>query len=132
MDNYIVRLRECGSCIGSGVLYYDESLGNETYVITAAHCLYKKPEQFREVRQSISVDIVNPADGAFKTIDVAVNAGNAVYGTGRDCDYAVLVLDRAKVENILCTLPRVSVIPSGVFYYDEDRAFCGCMKMYYR
>ena len=115
MDNYIVRLRECGSCIGSGVLYYDESLGNETYVITAAHCLYKKPEQFREVRQSISVDIVNPADGAFKTIDVAVNAGNAVYGTGRDC-----------------TLPRVSVIPSGVFYYDEDRAFCGCMKMYYR
>ena len=78
------------------------------------------------------MDIVNPADGAFKTIDVAVNAGNAVYGTGRDCDYAVLVLDRAKVENILCTLPRVSVIPSGVFYYDEDRAFCGCMKMYYR
>ena len=54
----IVRLKdETGLVVGSGVLYYEECMGERLYVLTAAHCLYEDSDHFCNLRDSIIVEI---------------------------------------------------------------------------
>lgn len=112
MNKFVVRLKEGGDSnryIGSGVLYYDESLGNEVYVITAAHCLFKNPEKFADLRQCVVVDIHKPGVNEWVSCAVDTGDGHAVHGYSRETDYAVLTIDRQLVVDALGCLPDISI-----------------------
>ena len=55
-----VRLGNGKSPIGTGVLYYDNSLNEKIYVLTAAHCLYSDRDGYTNPYETICIDIYNP------------------------------------------------------------------------
>lgn len=59
----IIRIRTADSetrIVGSGVLYYEDKIGEYIYLLTAAHCLFADKDGFKMPFCSIVIDVFNP------------------------------------------------------------------------
>jgi len=73
-DNLIssitVRLRQnnsSNSTIGTGILYYEKSLSDKVYVLTASHCLFEDGDSFQKHFDDLFIDVYSPEKLALYT-----------------------------------------------------------------
>lgn len=107
-----VRLRKhdsIGTIIGTGTLYYDKTLDDKVYILTAAHCLFEDKDGFQNKFNRICVDIYSPHENVYKSIKLEDINDNLVSKTVNE-DVAVIIIDKEKVDPINNNLPKVTVI----------------------
>lgn len=105
-----VRLKETNSnrVIGTGLLYYSDHIRDNVYIITAAHCLYSDGDSFQNVFSEISIDLYNNEKNNYFSITTNVN--NNLLFKESEKDIAIIILDRAKVGDIMGSIPIVKIV----------------------
>jgi hypothetical protein len=107
LSNVSIRIKDPQTlqCIGSGVIYNSDHLGESLYVLTAAHCLFKDGEVFKDPYDKVVIDFYdsesNSYFGIIKEIDsrlVSKDANN---------DVAVLIFKYAELEGFAGKIPKV-------------------------
>jgi hypothetical protein len=112
-DNLIsaitVRLRRndsSDSTIGTGVLYYEKSLEDNVYILTAAHCLFEDMDSFQKKLDSLFIDIYDPNKNIYVPILYKQIDENLLFkDSGKDI--AVLLLNKEYVDKINPNLPSI-------------------------
>ncbi len=93
-----VRLRDNADNIGSGVLVYQEDFKDRVYIITASHCLFHDADKFKNQREQITVDFLNPQNSQYQSLTVLVNQN--LLNAEIKKDVAILVFEKKTVEAI--------------------------------
>lgn len=97
----IVRLKDmCDHVIGSGVLYYEECMGERHYVLTAAHCLYEDGYLFGVLRKSIYVEVYSYTHQCYEPIAISNLSDSVACSPKKDADFAIIVLNKVDVDSI--------------------------------
>lgn len=107
-----VRLRQNNPnkiTIGTGTLYYNETLGDKIYVLTAAHCLFEDGEKFLQKFDSICIDIYSPLEKVYKSI-IIENINENLLSKNKSEDVAIIILDKEEVARINESIPKIQVI----------------------
>lgn len=125
ISNLTVRLKdgEDSKALGTGVIYYNESLKDKIYVITASHCLLhqvpdRDPEDdysFGEKLDVIFVDFYNPIDKKYETIEVSDINENLLF-KDENKDIAVIIFNKKEVVEIVGAIPTIKVVDSRETY----------------
>lgn len=104
------RIRDFRSkkILGSGVLYYNESLEEKLYVITAAHILFFDSQNFKDPIEKIFIDIYNPQSNKYESLPSEVNFN--FVSAHHENDIAILIIDKSLVFNITGPLKDVRLI----------------------
>lgn len=55
--------------IGSGVIFYQDSLKDKAYILTASHCLFFDGDKFQIQRKEIGIDILKSDFTGYETIN---------------------------------------------------------------
>ena len=100
-----VRLRDNADNIGTGVLVYQEGFKDRVYIITASHCLFRDGDKFKNQREQVTVDFLNPQKLEYQSLTVFVNQ-NLLY-TEIKRDVAILVFEKKIVEAITGNLDSI-------------------------
>ena len=109
----IVRLKDDeGNVVGSGVLYYEENLGENIYVLTAAHCLHKDCDKFSDLRNDISIDVYSYKNSRYEQITINNLSEHCVYSPSKDIDLAVIVINKIDVDAINSNLSSIEIVNS--------------------
>lgn len=109
----VVRLKdENDNVIGTGVLYYETSLGERLYVFTAAHCLFKDGDHFCNLREKIIVEIYSYIHSSYEPVVVNKLSEVVVCSDQKDVDYAVIVLNKVDVDSINPYLEPIQIVNS--------------------
>lgn len=109
----IVRLKdETGLVVGSGVLYYEESMGERVYVLTAAHCLYEDGDFFGVLRKMISLEIFSYTHKCYESITISNLSDSSICSPKKGADYAIIVLNKFYVDSINSNLPVIQIVNS--------------------
>lgn len=105
-----VRLRDGSShiVIGSGLIYYRDSLKDKVYITTAAHNLYFDGDKFQVPRQTIVVEFFNPKSGQYQSSEKIINHKLVI--PNPDKDLAVLLFEKSEVESLIGDLPLLEVV----------------------
>lgn len=110
----IVRLRDdVNHVIGSGVLYYEKNLGEQMYLFTAAHCLYRDCDRFKDLLDKISVEIYSYENSQYESITINKLSEQIAHSSNRDIDLAVIVLNKIDVEAINPNLSTIEIVNSA-------------------
>lgn len=114
-DNLIsaitVRLRKNSSSnltIGSGVLYYEKSLSDKIYVLTASHCLFEDQDSFQKPFENLFIDVYDPSNDAYVSILQQIDE-NFLFKDG-ERDVAILVLNKEQIDKINPNVPTIGVV----------------------
>ncbi|MCS3801109.1 AVAST type 2 anti-phage system protein Avs2 [Niastella sp. OAS944] len=112
LSKITVRLRHGISkeLIGTGIIYSNSNLLDTIYILTAAHNLYDEPDSFTNLINDLEIDILNPNINRYQTLSYSTST--ALINPDKDNDIAILLLDRAQVENILGKVPSVQILKS--------------------
>jgi hypothetical protein len=105
-----VRLKDKSSniTIGTGLLYYHDTLRDKVYVVTAAHNLYVDGDSFQQERESIIVEIWNEKLEAYQAFERQINY--QLVSPGRDRDFAVLLFEKQELAQLCENLPQISAV----------------------
>jgi hypothetical protein len=107
LSRLAVRLRDDKDqqVVGSGILYYNTSLKDKVYVLTAAHNLFYDSDAFGNPRTQIAVDILDLANSSYQTLFHQVDFD--LVSPHSDRDVAVLLLNKSDIESITGPLPNI-------------------------
>ncbi len=115
-DNLIsaitVRLRKnssSNSIIGTGILYYENSLSDKVYILTASHCLFEDGDSFQKRLDDLFIDIYNPENDTYIPILCQQIDENFLF-RDEGKDVAILVLDKKQVDNVNPNIPQIEVV----------------------
>lgn len=106
----VVRLRDNTGCIGSGVLYSEDCLGDRIYLLTAAHCLYVDKDNYDTLRCCIYVDIFSPQEKCYKEVLINNIVDCCLWQPDKYNDVAVFVLNKYEVQKINTQLPKIEIV----------------------
>ncbi|WP_281631560.1 AVAST type 2 anti-phage system protein Avs2 [Flavobacterium luteolum] len=111
-----VRLKDAlnDDYIGSGVIFYQNSLKDKIYVFTSAHCLFADTDKFQVKMDEICVDILSSDFSNYQTIKV--NVQSELLFTSEKKDVAVLILEKKDVEQITGEIPRLNCVKERSTY----------------
>lgn len=111
----IVRIKSADArhCIGSGVLYTEENLGDRVYLLTAAHCLFEDADTFNVLRNGIVVDVFSTVNKKYEEVVVLDLCHNAVMLTEKTNDLAVVVLEKHIIDSLCPNLPVVKIVTTN-------------------
>ncbi len=107
-----VRLRQnssSNSIVGTGILYYEKSLSDKVYVLTASHCLFEDGESFQNLFNNLFIDIYNPESDTYVSILNNQIDENFLY-RDKGKDVAILILDKEQVDKINPNIPKIEVV----------------------
>jgi len=107
-----VRLKNNDSSnliIGTGVLYYENTLDNKIYILTAAHCLFEDGDKFQQQIDSICVDIYSPLEKKYISITIK-NINENLLSRNKYEDVAIIILNKEDVDAINNSIPKIQVI----------------------
>ncbi|MEF3077846.1 AVAST type 2 anti-phage system protein Avs2 [Winogradskyella poriferorum] len=106
-----VRLKKANDegVIGTGVIYYQDNLKDNVYIITTAHSLYKDLDEFQDKYESIEIDFLNATNNSYKSLTIE-NVDENLISKSKDSDYAVLILEKEIVENLIGEIPKIKVV----------------------
>ena len=91
--------------IGSGVLYYEDKLGDKAYIFTAAHCLFADPENYIDRIDDIKIDLYNSSIRLYESI--RVQHDRMLIDTKNDI--SVIIVDKTEVEKIVGEIPVINI-----------------------
>lgn len=113
-----VRLKDSqnNDYVGSGVIFYQDSLNDKIYILTASHCLFTDGDKFQNKRSEISIDLLKCNFFDYETVKVKVDS-NLLFTSERK-DVAVLVLAKKEVESIIGEIPKISCVKERSAYND--------------
>lgn len=94
--------------IGTGAIYYNPSLQDQVYILTAAHNLYEDGEFEKTKYESLGLEILNPKTNRYTRI--TYNTDGALINADPSQDLAVLTLQKEVVESILGTVPNLEAL----------------------
>jgi hypothetical protein len=107
-----VRLRKTSSgnpTVGTGILYYEKSLSDKVYVLTASHCLFDDGDSFQKPFDDLFLDIYNPESDKYISILYNQIDENFLFkDNGKDV--AVLILDKEQIDKINPNIPKIEVV----------------------
>lgn len=116
IDNLIseitVRLRHnnsSNSTIGTGILYYEKSLSDKVYVLTASHCLFEDGDSFQKRFDYLFIDIYRPESDTYIPVLCKKDNENFLFKE-REKDLAILIIDKEQVDKINPNIPRIEVV----------------------
>ncbi len=107
-----VRLRKSSSgnpTIGTGILYYEKSLSDKVYVLTASHCLFDDGDSFQKPFGDLFLDIYNPESDKYIPILYNQIDENFLF-KDKGKDVAVLILDKEQIDKINPKIPKIEVV----------------------
>lgn len=100
--------RESEAVIGSGLLYYHDSLKDNVYLITAAHNFYCDGDKFQMPRQKIVVEFFNGKSvSCYSSIK---NINHKLVLPDTDKDLGILILERSEIEPLIGVLPMIEAV----------------------
>lgn len=103
-----IKNKETNKTIGSGLLYYHESLRDLLYVITASHCLFKDRDAFTRPINSIIIDFLDPSSNSYHSFQHEVDF--TLLNTDVNKDIAVLVLQKSDILKLIKKIPEIKVL----------------------
>lgn len=107
-----VRLKnKDNAVIGTGVIYYNDSLEDKVYILTASHCLFEDGDRFNQQRESINIDIYNTQTSTYNSI-IDKNIDSSLLYKDKDKDVALLIFEKDEILRMigLDYVPSVSVV----------------------
>ncbi len=115
-DNIIstitVRLRQnnsTNSTVGTGILYYEKSLSDKVYVLTASHCLFEDGDSFQKRFDELFIDVYDPINDKYVPVLYNQIDENFLFKEeGRDV--AILILDKEQVNKINPNIPKIDLV----------------------
>lgn len=114
-DNLIsratVRIKKANSknVIGTGVLYYQDNLKDKIYILTTAHSLYSDSDKFEKKIDSIDIDFFNGTSNTYNSKTIK-NIDECLISKHKNNDFAVIVLDKEIVEDLVGEIPRIKAV----------------------
>ena len=108
LSKLTVRLKTTSRIVGTGLLYYEDSLIDKVYVFTAAHNLFEDGDSFKQPIKSIIIDFYNASTDSYNSLSLSVN--HKLVRKDIDQDLAVLVVDKAEAESKVGSLISVHAI----------------------
>jgi len=114
-----VRIRAnnlSGTTIGTGILYYEDTLYDKVYILTAAHCLFKDRVSFQQKFDSICVDIYSPQERTYKSITVE-NVNENLLNKVEVEDVAIIIIDKEKIDSVNPFVPKIQAIKERKSFY---------------
>jgi hypothetical protein len=96
-----VQIRRNDNIIGTGILYYNNNLGDKVYILTARHCLFDTKDKFRD----INIGLYNPKNNKYQFIP----AGKII-SSEKNEDMAVIILEKRIIDPINSDLYKIQVI----------------------
>ncbi len=115
-DNLIstitVRLRQnnsSNSTIGTGILYYEKSLSDKVYVLTASHCLFEDGDSFQKYFNDLFIDVYSPEKDTYIPVLYKQIDENFLF-KDKGKDVAILILDKEQIDKINPNIPKIEVV----------------------
>ncbi|WAC01678.1 hypothetical protein N7U66_17395 [Lacinutrix neustonica] len=105
-----VRLKRTdnNTVIGTGILYYQDSLKDKIYIFTTAHSLFNDSDEFKEKLDSIDIDVFNDNSNRYETITVN-NIDERLISKDKDSDFAIIIIEKELIENLVGEIPKIKV-----------------------
>lgn len=94
--------------IGTGVIYYKESLNNQCYVLTASHNLHKDENSLTEMRKEIQLDFFDYSRRIFVSKIQVVNPNLVSNDILKDI--AIIVVENDGIDEIVKNLPSFEIL----------------------
>lgn len=107
-----VRLKnKDNTVIGTGIIYYDDSLDDKVYILTASHCLFEDGDGFSQLREFIAIDIYNAQTNTYNPI-IDKNIDSSLLYKDQDKDVALLIFEKDEILRMigLDSIPPVLVV----------------------
>jgi hypothetical protein len=106
LSRVAVRLRNpvTDQIIGTGLLYYEQSLKDNVYIITAAHNFYNDSESFNRPISQIKIDLYDYQKRKYRSVVHKINFN--LVSANIDEDLAILVLIKSEIENLVGQIPN--------------------------
>lgn len=111
LSQITVRLKNKDNIvIGTGVIYYDDSLEDKVYILTASHCLFKDGDGFSQQRASIIIDIYNSLTSTYNSIEKEID--DSLLYKDEDKDVALFIFEKEEILRMvgLDNIPSVSAV----------------------
>lgn len=99
---------ESTTTIGTGIIYYQKSFGDNVYILTAAHCLFDDGDKFQHIFQQVNIDLYVSTETSYRTI--TVNVQENLLFKDIDKDLGILCLNKSTVESIIGAIPIIHVV----------------------
>jgi hypothetical protein len=104
-----IRNTQSNNVIGSGVLYYNSTLQNNVYILTAAHCLYGEPETFTSPYETVVLELYSAKTHDYISITHKVNYN--LVSAEEEKDIAILVIRHSDLpQELIDNIPNVNSI----------------------
>lgn len=96
-----VRLKnKDNAVIGTGIIYYDDSLEDKVYILTASHCLFGDGDGFKEQREFINIDIYNTQTSTYNSItDKKIDS--SLLFKDENKDVALLIFEKDEILKLI-------------------------------
>lgn len=115
ISNATVRLidPQTTNCIGSGIIYNSDHLGESLYVLTAAHSLFRDGDEFTNPYKEVVVDFYDSEKDVYQGFNKQIDF--RLVSKDKDKDAAVIVFRydeiqgfAGKIEKVICVEERHS------------------------
>lgn len=107
-----VRLKnKDNTVIGTGVIYYDDSLEDIVYILTASHCLFEDGDRFTQQYESITIDIYNVQTSTYNSI-INKSTDSSLLYKDENKDVALLIFQKDEILRMigLNNIPSICVV----------------------
>lgn len=107
LSNVTIRIKDPQTlqCIGSGVIYNSDHLGESLYVLTASHCLFKDGEAFKDPYNKVIIDFYDSESNSYYGITKEIDS--RLVSKDANNDVAVLIFKYTDLEGFAGKIPKV-------------------------
>ncbi|MBK6329324.1 MAG: trypsin-like serine protease [Bacteroidetes bacterium] len=111
-----VRLQDNVSLnyIGTGIIYYESSLYDKVYILTASHCLFEDGDAFKNPRKQVLINIFNPDLKEYNTVEYIVDP--QFLSNKINQDLAVFIIDKKIIDEIVNEIPIIESVKERSTY----------------
>lgn len=97
--------------IGTGIIYYDDSLEDKVYILTASHCLFEDGDRFTQQYESITIDIYNAQTSTYNSL-IDKNIDSSLLYKDENKDVALLIFEKDEILRMigLDNIPSIPVV----------------------
>lgn len=95
--------------IGTGFIINQSNLGKHFYIVTAAHCLYEDGDEFQSLKKTIFLEIFNPFQNEYKSIEIYTNE-KLIFKTVEK-DLAIFLLDKKMID---FEIPQIKILKNHI------------------
>lgn len=99
---------------GTGIIYFQDNFNDKVYILTASHCLFEDVDGFENLLENININVYNSSTKKYDVINHIINP-NLLF-RGETKDVAVLVVNKAIIEQSISSIPAIKVVQEKSIY----------------